>query len=161
MNNKLNPRHSAVKMAIALVLIVGVVGFVSAETIKKIHSQPQLVINSGTGGLNDVTDATTGLSTTVDLAGGDLDKLSFGVFFGSGTGIGTGSIKLQVSPDGGSNWFETGYTQNFTTAGAVVGGATTYANIPTQPGTKARFVTTLNGSTTFYNFKVYAMPSAD
>lgn len=125
------------------------------ETIKKLHTSPQRIINSTT--FNDSNEPT---SNTVDLAGGDYQKCSFAVYSTSSTGSTTLSLAVQVSPDGGSTWIATGDTITVATGTASAVHDTT-ANIATGPGTKLRLVPTLTGSTTFYNFKVWAMPSVD
>lgn len=154
------------KKFIAGLIAVAAIAFATgtpafAERINKYHLSPSVVLNVGNAGVNDVTDATTGLTSTIDLSGGDYDKMGFAVYFASGAGTGTGTLTLQLSPDGGSTWLSTGYSQNITTAGANTAGGTIYANVPTGGATKARFTMALNGSTTFYNLKIWAMPSVD
>jgi hypothetical protein len=131
-----------------------------AETYKKLHSAVQRVLNV-TGTLNDITDATTGVSSTIDLSGGDLDKCSFAIYASSAAGTGTASFALQVAPDG-STWIATGDTiavATSTTLGAVVSAHAD--NLMVSPGTKARLIPTLSGSTSFYGLKVWAVPSVD
>lgn len=159
---KLNsPMRKAVALAFALVAL-SCATFVNAETIKKLRSSVQLVVNTGTGGVNDVSDATTGLSSTIDLSGGDLQKLSFGVYFASGTstGNGNGTIALEISPNGGTNWLSSGYSVTLS-SGGTTGQATGYFNVPVGVANKARLTTTLSGSTTWYSYRLWALPSVD
>ena len=163
------------RLLIAAALFAGVIGagvsVSNAETIQKLKSSSvQRVINivpgssaNSAGIINDATDATIGTSTTIDLAGGYTDKLSYTVSFSSAAGSGALTSKIQISPDGGTTWVDqkdgTGLT--ITAAGVLTGGASHYANAPVQPGTKARIVLTLTGGTSFYSTKVHALPSVD
>lgn len=132
-------------------------GSLAAETIKKLHSSPNLIINSTA--FNDTNEPT---SNTVDLSGGDLDKASFAVVCSSAAGSTTMSLAIQISPDGGTNWVATGDTITVSTSATLGAAVSAYsANKTTAPGTKMRVVPTLTGSTTFYNFKLYTIPSVD
>lgn len=144
--------------AFALALVFGASNAM-AETIKKLHSSPQLVINLGTSGSAKygMVASTQGTSTTIDLSGADLDKISIGVLLSSYTGTAP-TLTLQGSPDGGSTWFTNGaFTVNLTTADTVAL-TTYYANVDMM-GNKARLTTTLAASTTVYTYKVWATPS--
>jgi hypothetical protein len=132
-----------------------------AETVKKLHTAVQRIINV-TGTLNDVTDATTGVSTTVDLAGGDYDKCSFAVSASSAAGGGSASLALQISPDGGTTWIATGDTIAVATSTTLGAAVTAHAdNFAVSPGTKLRIIPTLSSSTSYYGLKVWALPSVD
>lgn len=152
----------AFALAFALAVALGAAN-VMAETVKKLHTSPQLVVNSTTQALYGLTVSSNGTSTTIDLSGGDLDEISFAVALGSAAAGNSGPatinsvLKLQCSPNG-SDWFDAyqvGVTTNGTTAIA-----TTYMNIPVT-GTKARFTNTLTAGNTFYNYKVWALPAAN
>lgn len=158
MNKLLKRFHalSVVAFAVAMLLAVGVV---HSETFHKLHSSPQLIINAVQ--LNSATDSTTGLSSTVDLSGGDLDKCSFQLNISSGAGSTTPTFDgdIQVSADGGSTWATAGsFTQVTSTLTAT---AVTKTNVATNPGTKLRIIPAISANTTFYSIKVYAMPQVD
>lgn len=142
---------------IALTLALAMSVSVKAETIKKLHSSPQLIINSTL--FNDTNEPT---SSTVDLSGGDLDKCTFLVVASSAAGSTTMSLAIQVSPDGGTSWVPTGDTITVSTSVALGDSVRAYGgNKNTSGGTKLRVVPTLATSTTFYTFKLYALPSVD
>jgi hypothetical protein len=144
------------RAVLALVLAIALSPMANAETFKKLHSAVQRIINiTSLAGMNDANETT---STTVDLSGGDLDKASFVVSITSGVGTGTGTLAVQVSPDGGTTW-ATAYNINVSTNG-LSAMTTAYANIPVT-GTKMRVVPSLTASTTWYGFKLWAIPSVD
>lgn len=145
--------HLLVALSIAAIAVLGA-SVVKAETIKKLHPSVLQVNNESI--INDATDATTGVSDTIDLSAGSLDKISWAVYITSGLGTGTGTIALQISPDGGSTWFSN-YSFNLSTNG-VTAITTYYCDVPVSPGTKARFVPTLTSNTTWYDYKIWAMP---
>lgn len=158
MNSKNNPKRSARKLVIALVAVLSLVGLAQADVVRKLHTAPQRVMNWGAVGINDNNDATTGISSTIDLSGGDLDELNFAISLASAAGNGTGTFAVQVTPDGGTTWISN-YSISITT-NALTAVTTYYTGISLSPGTKARIVPTLTAPTTFYNVKVWAMPRA-
>lgn len=159
MKSKLNPRRLALTLTLAMVALLSV-AVVRAERITKQHTSPLLVTNIGSAtGISDVTDATTGVSSTIDLSGGDLDKISWAVYLTSAAGTGTGSVALQISPDGGTTWISN-YTFGISTNG-LTALSTYYTNQAVNPGTKARFVPTLTAPCTYYGYKIWAMPATN
>lgn len=141
-------------LAFAIAMALGATA--KSETIKKLHSSPQLIINSTL--FNDTNEPT---SSTVDLSGGDLDKCSFVIIGSSATGTSVMSLAIQVSPDGGTSWAATGDTISVSTS-ATLGSAIAQSSInKAVTGTKMRVVPTLATSTTYYGFKLYALPSVD
>lgn len=157
MKKSLKPLRIALALAFAVVLFEGAKGLSWAETVKKLHPSVQYILKNVN--FNDATDATTGVTSTVDLSGGDLDKVSFGIYVTSSVGTGFLTYQLQISPDGGTTWLSNySITQSSTNQTAQ---ATYYANIPVAPGTKMRMVPTLTGSSTWYAVKIWAMPSVD
>lgn len=156
MKSNLKPRNMVLALALSVLAVLGAV-VVNAETIKKLHSSPQLIINATT--MNDVTEAN---STTVDLSGADLDECNFVVYASSANGTGTLSYNVQVSADGGTSWSDSGDTIAVATgtvlASPIAGVQTT---VDTGGATKLRLVPTITGSTTFYRLKTWATPSVD
>jgi hypothetical protein len=145
------------RIVLGLALALAVSPLASAETFKKLHSEIQRIINiTSTAGMNDANETT---SSTVNLSGGDLDKASFTISFSSGVGIGTATLAVQTSPDGGTTWATT-YNIPISTSAAATAGATTYVNIPVT-GNRLRVVPALTANTTFYGFKVWVVPSVD
>lgn len=149
----------------ALLGICALAGLSSAETIKKLHSSVQRIFNSvplATYGINDATDATSGTSSTIDLSGGDLDKVSFAVYGSSAAGTGSMTLTLQVSPDGGTTWINTGDTIAVASGTLAVPTISAHAdNLYVSPGTKARLTMAITGNTTYYSTKIWAIPSVD
>ena len=130
-----------------------------AETFKKLHSSPQLIISYTAGGFNDTNEPT---SSTVDLAGGDTDKCSFAVYVASSSGNSLLTFTIQTSPDGGTTWIPTGDTIVVSTGATSTTSSTAYAaNKAVNPGTKVRLTSSLATSTSYYSMKVWAMPSVD
>lgn len=138
-------------LGLALALAVMPAG---AETFKKLRSAMQNIIVGPSTGINDNTDAN--YAQSIDLAGGDLDKVSFAVYASSSAGSGTGSFAVQVSPDGGTSWIATGDTIALSTAATATSAHAD--DIKVSPGTKCRLVLTISGSTTFYTLKAWALP---
>jgi hypothetical protein len=159
MKSKLNPRDMMLALTLTVVAVLGAT-IAKAETIKKLHSSPQLIINATK--MNNVTEAD---STIIDLSGGDLDKCSFAVFASSADGTGTLSLALWGSPNGGTNYVATGDTISVSTSPtigtALTGNGTWTDNQLVSPATKLKLVPTISGSTTFYALKVWALPSVD
>jgi hypothetical protein len=139
---------------------------IAETTIKMLHSAPKLVINripaSGIdGAINDATDATLGISSVVDLVGGDLEKIGFAVKFSSNAGSGTLTMTPQVSPDNGTTYVDdTANAKTMTVNAVLLGGASYYSNIGVTPGTKMRIKLDLTSSCTIYSTKVWVLPSA-
>lgn len=147
----------SVKLGLALAIALAFAASVRAETFKKLHSSPQLIISSTL--FNDSNEPT---SSTVDLSGGDLDKCAFLVVASSAAGTTTMSLAIQVSPDGGTSWVPTGDTITVSTSVALGDTVRAYGgNKNVSGGTKLRVVPTLASSCTYYTFKLYALPSVD
>ena len=158
MRNKLNPKRLTFALAFALVALLSAVSIVPAETSKKLHTSPQLIIN---GNINDATDTTAGvgLSSNVDLSGGDLDVADFQLHITSGAcSTCTFDIAIQSSADGGTTWANAGTFTQITSSNSASDVYKT--GVVVAPGTKMRLATTLSASTTFYVVKVWAMPRA-
>lgn len=133
-----------------------VAGVSNAETVRKLHTSPQLIINQTGSAFNDTNEPT---SSTIDLSGGDLDKCSFAVYIASGAGSALASLDLEISPDGGTTWVPTGDTISVSTSTTV-----SYEHADdykVSPGTKARLKASLAATATYYQMKVWAMPSVD
>jgi hypothetical protein len=155
MNILKSPMRRALALAFALVAVS--CATVMAETVKKIHSAPQLIMN-----LTKFNDTNESNSSTVDLAGGDLDEVSFAVNVSSSDGSALLNLAVQISPDGGTTWISTGDSIDVSTGATATASSTEYlANKTTQPGTKMRLLATLTGNTTYQNLKVWAMPAAN
>lgn len=142
-----------------LAFAVGVTGLVpsNAEVIRKRHTSVQKILTDVD--LNDYTDATTGVSQTVDLDGGNYDKCSFMVYTTSGTG-GTAVFAAEISPDGGTTWIDA--SESIVTVSTHT---TSYEkhipNIKMSPGLKVRLTTTISSGATYYGITAWAMPSVD
>lgn len=147
-------RLKSMKLAFAFFAIAGLACVLNAETIKKLHSSPQLIINATSMHSTNESD-----SSIVDLSGGDLDKCSFQLNISSGSGASpTFDATIYVSPDGGNNWASAGtFTQITTTLTAV---AQLKTNVATSPGTKLKVTPLITGAT-FYTIKLWAVPSVD
>lgn len=146
-----------IRMGLASLAVASLFASVGkAETIKKLHSAPQLIINAASGEFNDTNEPT---SSTVDLSGGDTDKCSIAVYVSSAAGTATLSLAVQISPDGGTSWIPTSTT--ITVSSGTSAQTNLNSNINVNPGTKLRVVPTLSSSATYYHCKVWAMPSAD
>lgn len=161
MNKLKNQVRPVFAYAFALALVLGASNAM-AETIKKLHTSPQKVLDTTTQALYGLTVSSNGTSSTIDLSGGDLDKISFGISLASAAAGNSGpatiqsTVKLQTSPDGGTTWFDV-YSVNVTTNGTTAN-TTGYMEIPVF-GTKARFTNTLTAGNTFYSYKIWATPS--
>jgi hypothetical protein len=167
MKTKSNLKRYALTLAFALVCLIGVKGMPYAgPAISKLHSAVQRIINVSqySAGVNAFNDSTTYLSSTVDLSGGDLEKMSFGISFSSGAvSYVTGSsatLNIQISPDGGTTWL----TRNpgiYISTNGTTAVTTYYYSIGVAPGTKMRVSPDLADGATIYNLKVWAIPSVD
>ena len=143
----------------ALIIPLGILGLVNAETIKKLHTAPQLLFNTD---IADNTDATLGALAVIDLDGGNLDKCSFQVKTTSGTSGDTMALDIQISADGGTTWVSVpAANQPPTISTWTVAVSCHIPNVPVNPGTKLRIIPTLSSSATFYDVKIWAMPSVD
>lgn len=158
----------SVRLSLALVAALFITSLVCAggqDQTYKLHTGANKIMNvvpiSGfAGGLNDSNTATKGVSNTVDLSGADIQKASFVVVWSSAAGTGAGTLNVQVSPDGGTNWVSTGDTISLSTG--TGGAGTAYASDKALGGgTKMRLTSTLTNSTTFYSFKVWNVSRAD
>jgi len=152
-------RVKVAAMATLALVALAVATPARAETYKKLHAAVQRILSLAI--LNDVNDATSGVTSTVDLSGGDLDKCSFAVYASSAVGSGSASFAIQVSPDGGTSWVPTGTSISVSTTDASTVATAYSANANTGPGTKLRLVPTLTGSTSFYAIKVWAIANTN
>jgi hypothetical protein len=126
---------------------------------KKQHPSTQLVYSSAA-----ITGATAVYSTTIDLVGGDYDKISAQVLVTSGTSTGTPTldVAIQVSADGGTNWATAGsFTQITSTAAASVPYNVLKQDLATGPGIKARLRFTGSANTTWNTVKAWVMPNVN
>lgn len=151
---KLKGMLFGVVAALAFTCVAGV--SVHAETFKKLHSAPQKVLTD-TNYIGTVSSVTA----TVDLSGGDLDKVSAMVKISSSTTGSTASldIDMEVSPDGGTTWGSAGgFTQITSTSTSAV--YTFKQNFATGPGTKFRL--RFRGATaSWWLVNAWVLPSVD
>jgi hypothetical protein len=154
--NKHSKRSRALVFAAAAVAVLVGVGIINAETIKKLHPAPQLIINSLL--MNNTTETD---STVVDLSGGDLDKFSFMVHVTSATNAKALTLDIALSADGGTTWVTDLVNRKTITGNSLTPLTSSYVNIGVAPATKLKLIPTLASDTTFYTFKVWAMPSVD
>jgi len=150
-----NVKKIATRIALGLIIGFSIMP-AGAETIKKLHSAVQRVIN-----VTSMNDANETNSSTIDLAGGDLDKISYAVSITSAAGTGQLTFTLQVSPDGGTTWTTDASNIKTILPNGLTPITSYYSNINVAPGTKARLVPTITQPATFYTMKVWAIPSVD
>jgi len=156
--NKFKELVRAIALSFALVFLIGSVTIVSAETIKKLSTAPQLLWNNST--INDATDGSAGsYAKTVDLSAGDFDKCDFFMYYSSAAGsVGTLDIYIDISPDNGTHWVNTSSFTQLTATGTAVNAGALKQNVDVSPGTKLRVYPTLSADTTYYKLYLWAKP---
>lgn len=161
MQIKKNPlrKNVALFLALAAVAVISAPWIVSAETIKKLHPSVQLLWNNITlSGANEGSYTTR----TVDLSGGDLDKVSCMVSASTGAATSpTFDIAIEVSPDGGTTWGTAGSFTQITSTGTGVNIRAFKQDLATGPGTKLRVVPDLQDNTSYYNVNLWCLPSVN
>lgn len=149
--------------AFALIAALAVQKPALAETYKKLHSAVQRILAPVTGvPLTSANQSTRGISSTVDLSGGDLDKCSFQIKITSSTSTGTPTLDaaVQVSADGGTTWTTAG---SFTQITSTSASAASYLkqDVATGPGTKLRVVLTSSANTEWNGISIWALPNTN
>lgn len=130
----------------------------AVETFKPLHTSVLLVQSSHT-----LTGAVSSTSTVIDLSGGDLTSIScaFYVQSASSTGSPTLDGKIQISPDGGTNWVTAGSFTQVTSTTTSIGTTYVKQDVSTGPGNKARVILTGAANTSWIGLKTWCLPTVD
>lgn len=153
MKKSLKAKRFALTLALAMLAVLGVA---NAETFKKLHSAPQLIISSTA--INNTNEYD---STTIDLSGGSLDKVSYLVYVTSTAGSGTMTLATSLSADGGTTWVPDPVNTKTLSPNGLTPLTSSYVNIAVSPATKLKLTPTIGSNTTFYTLKIWALPSVD